>query len=94
MRGCPGGAQVYPKMFLSGGSMYETAWWGALVKVWEVIVYNPVMDLQKCWQVGSSHPTSKLMSVPQQSGYHICIACDRIPLIFLHVLTSLMWCSL
>ena len=38
-------------MFLSGGSMYETLWWGALVKVWEVIVYNSVMDLQQCWQV-------------------------------------------
>ncbi|KAK9908714.1 hypothetical protein WJX75_001863 [Coccomyxa subellipsoidea] len=43
--------QVYPKMFLSGGSMYETLWWGALVKVWEVIVYNSVMDLQQCWQI-------------------------------------------
>lgn len=31
--------------------MYETSWWGGLVKVWEVIVYNSVMDLQQCWQV-------------------------------------------
>jgi hypothetical protein len=40
-------------MFLSGGSMYETAWWGQLVKVWEVIVYNPFMDLERTWKVRS-----------------------------------------
>ncbi|CAL8460728.1 g259 [Coccomyxa elongata] len=43
--------QVYPKLFLSGGSMYEATWWGWLVMVWEVLVYNSVMDLQQCWQV-------------------------------------------
>ena len=44
-------AQVYPKMFLRGGTMYDTAWWGWLVKVWEVVVYNQLLDLQQCWQV-------------------------------------------
>ena len=33
--------------------MYETAWWGQLVKVWEVIVYNPFMDLERTWKVRS-----------------------------------------
>ena len=44
-------AQVYPKMFLRGGTMYDTAWWGWLVRVWEVVVYNQLLDLQQCWQV-------------------------------------------
>ncbi|CAK0744999.1 hypothetical protein CVIRNUC_001589 [Coccomyxa viridis] len=43
--------QVYPKMFLRGGTMYDTAWWGWLVRVWEVVVYNQLLDLQQCWQV-------------------------------------------
>jgi hypothetical protein len=53
--------------------MYETAWWTGLVKVWEVIVYNPVMDLQQGWQVrvGSHHsmqqcfPPSSCMKAAQ-----------------------------
>lgn len=43
--------QVYPKMFLRGGTMYDTTWWAWLVTVWEVVVYNSVLDLQQCWQV-------------------------------------------
>lgn len=43
--------QVYPKLYLSGGSMYEAAWWGILVKVWEALVYNPVLDLEQWWQI-------------------------------------------
>ena len=31
--------------------MYDTAWWGWLVRVWEVVVYNQLLDLQQCWQV-------------------------------------------
>ncbi len=41
---------MYPKLFLSGGSMYETAWWRWLVAVWEALVYNPVVDLGACYQ--------------------------------------------
>lgn len=47
-------AQVYPKLFVNGSSMYETAWWGWLVTVWEAIVYNPLIDLGACYQ--ASHP--------------------------------------
>ncbi|KAK9834025.1 hypothetical protein WJX81_004222 [Elliptochloris bilobata] len=43
--------QVYPKLFLNGGSMYETAWWRVLVTVWEALVYNPLIDLGACYQV-------------------------------------------
>jgi hypothetical protein len=31
--------------------MYETEWWGRLVRVWEVIVYNRLMDLEQSWRV-------------------------------------------
>lgn len=37
--------------------MYEATWWGWLVMVWEVLVYNSVMDLQQCWQVSILLPT-------------------------------------
>lgn len=43
--------QIYPKMFLSGGSMYDADWWQVLVRCWETLVYNPVMDLQQTWQL-------------------------------------------
>ena len=43
--------QVYPKLYLNGGSMYEAHWWVILVRVWEIIVYNPVLDLEKWWQI-------------------------------------------
>ena len=33
--------------------MYDTTWWAWLVTVWEVVVYNSVLDLQQCWQVGT-----------------------------------------
>ena len=38
--------------------MYDTTWWAWLVTVWEVVVYNSVLDLQQCWQVQPSplHP--------------------------------------
>jgi hypothetical protein len=36
--------QVYPKMYLAGGSMYDSSWWQGLVKVWEVAVYYPLLD--------------------------------------------------
>ena len=43
--------QVYPKLYLNGGSMYEAHWWIILVRVWEILVYNPVLDLEKWWQI-------------------------------------------
>ena len=51
-------AQVYPKLFMSGGSMYETVWWGRLVRIWEVLVYNPLMDLEQSWRVRLRFPFS------------------------------------
>ena len=43
--------QVYPKLYLSGGSMYDNYWWQLLVQGWEIVVYNPVLDLEQTWQV-------------------------------------------
>ena len=43
--------QVYPKLFLSGGSMYDSRWWQVLVHSWELVVYNPVLDLEHTWQL-------------------------------------------
>lgn len=43
--------QVYPKLYLNGTSMYEASWWVVLVRVWEAVVYNPVLDLEKWWQI-------------------------------------------
>ena len=28
--------QVYPKLYLSGGSMYDAKWWQWLIRVWEL----------------------------------------------------------
>ena len=72
-------AQVYPKMFLRGGTMYDTAWWGWLVRVWEVVVYNQLLDLQQCWQVQLSAccfsatpcPVILLYKVPCLKGHTI-----------------------
>jgi hypothetical protein len=30
--------------------MYDKPWWGALVRGWEAVVYNPVLDLER-WGV-------------------------------------------
>ena len=38
-------------MRLGGSSMYETWWWVALVAVWEVIIYNPILDLESIWRI-------------------------------------------
>ncbi len=40
--------------------MYDTTWWAWLVTVWEVVVYNSVLDLQQCWQVGTPNPGALL----------------------------------
>ncbi|KAL4442076.1 hypothetical protein ABPG77_011337 [Micractinium sp. CCAP 211/92] len=39
--------QVYPRTFLGDTSMYDKGWWQLLVKAWEVVVFNPVMDLER-----------------------------------------------
>jgi hypothetical protein len=40
--------QLYPKSFLgTGSSMYETATWQSLIGVWEIVIDNPVIDLQR-----------------------------------------------
>ena len=46
-----GPLQVYPKLYLSGGSMYDSYWWQLLVQGWEMLVYNPILDLEQTWQV-------------------------------------------
>ncbi|KAK9868066.1 hypothetical protein WJX84_001038 [Apatococcus fuscideae] len=43
--------QVYPKLYLSGGSMYDSSWWQLLVQGWELMVYNPILDLEQTWQI-------------------------------------------
>ncbi len=45
------GVQVYPKLYLSGGSMYDNYWWQLLVRGWEMAVYNPILDLEQTWQI-------------------------------------------
>ncbi len=52
-------AQVYPKLFMNGSSMYETTWWGWLVTVWEAIVYNPLIDLGACYQASHRRPRAR-----------------------------------
>ena len=45
--------QVYPKSFFgTGASMYESSWWLGLVKGWEMVVNNPVVDLGRIGWVG------------------------------------------
>ncbi len=39
--------QVYPKLYLNGGSMYDAKWWRWLVRGWELTVWNPVLDLDR-----------------------------------------------
>jgi hypothetical protein len=55
---------VYPKLFLNGGSMYETAWWRWLVAVWEALVYNPVVDLGACYQARWSPSPTQAALLP------------------------------
>ena len=35
--------QVYPKLYLGGGSMYDTSGWKLLVTVWELTVWNSIV---------------------------------------------------
>lgn len=59
--------------------MYEATWWGWLVTVWEVLVYNSVMDLQQCWQVAS------FCTAPIRRLAMMCFLLHRTPL---HVIIS------
>jgi hypothetical protein len=40
--------QLYPKSFLgTGSSMYDTATWQSLVGAWEIVIDNPLIDLER-----------------------------------------------
>ena len=39
--------QVYPKLYISGGSMYDSNGWALLVRVGELTVWNVVIDLDR-----------------------------------------------
>ncbi|KAI3428317.1 hypothetical protein D9Q98_006697 [Chlorella vulgaris] len=39
--------QVYPRTFMGEASMYDKGWWLLLVRVWEAVVFNPLMDLER-----------------------------------------------
>lgn len=40
--------QVYPRTFLgSEATMFDRPWWRWLVRAWEAIVYNPILDLER-----------------------------------------------
>lgn len=41
--------QLYPKLTVGMGSMYESAWWARLVAVWEALIFNRVLDLEAAW---------------------------------------------
>jgi hypothetical protein len=41
--------QVYPKITVGVANMYDSSWWQRLVRVWELLIYNPVMDLEAAW---------------------------------------------
>lgn len=50
--------QVYPKLYVSGGSMYDSVWWGWLVRIWEAAVWSGI-DLQRWGPIVA--PTAFLM---------------------------------
>lgn len=41
--------QAYPKMTVGMTNMYDSQWWQRLISVWEVLIYNPIMDLEAAW---------------------------------------------
>ena len=41
--------QLYPKLTVGLGSMYDSAWWTRLVGVWEAIIFNRFLDLEAAW---------------------------------------------
>lgn len=30
-------------------NMYDSQWWKRLISVWEVLIYNPLLDLEAAW---------------------------------------------
>lgn len=43
--------QLYPKLTVGMGSMYDSVWWARLVAVWEAIIFNQILDLEAAWPV-------------------------------------------
>lgn len=41
--------QVYPKITVGMSNMYDSEWWQRLISVWEVAIYNPLLDLEAAW---------------------------------------------
>lgn len=41
--------QIYPRMTLGAEHMYKSAWWLRLVAVWEMLIFNPFIDLGTWW---------------------------------------------
>lgn len=40
--------EVSPKLYIGPGeSVFDSAWWSAAARAWEVVVYNPVVDLDR-----------------------------------------------
>jgi hypothetical protein len=38
--------QAYPRITLAGAQMYESKWWRKVAATWEIVIYNPVFDLE------------------------------------------------
>jgi hypothetical protein len=43
--------QLYPKITLGSIHMYKSTGWRTLVSIWEVLIYNPLIDLESWWLV-------------------------------------------
>lgn len=41
--------EAYPKVTVGMANMYDSQWWQRLIGVWEVIIYNPLLDLEAAW---------------------------------------------
>lgn len=41
--------QLYPKITFGVGNMYKSFGWRKLVAAWELVIYNPVLDLETWW---------------------------------------------
>ncbi|KAL4550699.1 hypothetical protein Ndes2526B_g08809 [Nannochloris sp. 'desiccata'] len=69
--------QMYPKSFLgTGSSMYETATWQSLVGLWEVVIDNPLIDLER-WGTVSFVLTVVLLSTRRRWAGKWRACCGR-----------------
>jgi hypothetical protein len=41
--------QAYPKVTVGMSNMYDSQWWQRLISIWEVLIYNPLVDLEAAW---------------------------------------------